>query len=144
LPAAAIIEHIGSTAVPGLAAKPVIDILIGLPDFDLADELVARIVSMAYEYVQQYETDLPLRRFFRKERDGVRTHHIHMVGIGADFWTRHLLFRDQLRAHPEIASEYAALKLALAKRDWQDVNDYADAKTDFIRCIEAEATRRSS
>jgi GrpB-like predicted nucleotidyltransferase (UPF0157 family) len=143
LPAAAIIEHIGSTAVPGLAAKPVIDILIGLPDFDLADELVPRIVSMAYEYVPKYETELPLRRFFRKERDGIRTHHIHMVGIGTDFWNRHLLFRDHLRAHPEIAAQYAALKLALAERDWRDVNEYADAKTEFIRRIEDEAARQS-
>jgi GrpB-like predicted nucleotidyltransferase (UPF0157 family) len=143
LPAAAIIEHIGSTAVPGLAAKPVIDILIGLPDFDLADELVPRIVSMAYEYVPQYETELPLRRFFRKERDGVRTHHIHMVGIGTDFWTRHLLFRDHLRAHPEISAQYASLKRALAERDWKHVNEYADAKTEFIRRIEVEAARQS-
>ncbi|HEV3416704.1 MAG TPA: GrpB family protein, partial [Pirellulales bacterium] len=61
--------------------------------------------------------------------------------IGTDFWQRHLQFRDHLRAHPEIAKQYAALKRTLAARDWQDMNEYADAKTDFIRRVEADAAR---
>src|SRR5277367_416816 len=74
------IEHIGSTSVPGLAAKPVIDILIGLADFERANEWVPPIQSLGFEYVPQFETMMPYRRFFRKESAGVRTHHIHMVG----------------------------------------------------------------
>ncbi|HEV2972232.1 MAG TPA: GrpB family protein [Pirellulales bacterium] len=142
LPGSAVIEHIGSTAVPGLAAKPVIDILIGLADFAQANSFVPRIEQLGYEYVPQYETEMPFRRFFRKEQSGVRTHHIHMVAIGTDFWQRHLRFRDYLRTHPETAAQYAALKHTLAARDWQDMNEYADAKTDFIRSVEAEAARQ--
>ena len=138
LPAAAVMEHIGSTAVAGLAAKPVIDILIGLADFGRANALVPSIESLGYEYVSQYETEMPERRFFRKERGGVSNPH-HMptlVANGGEFWQRHLAFRDFLRAHPATADEYAALKRTLAERDWTDTNEYADAKTEFIRRIE--------
>ena len=139
LPATAVVEHIGSTAVAGLAAKPVIDIMIGLSDFAQADSLVPSIQSLGYEYVSEFEAVMPYRRFFRKEDAGVRTHHIHMVATGSEFWERHLAFRDYLRAHPESAAEYSALKRDLARREWQDMNDYAAAKTDFIRDIEARS-----
>jgi GrpB-like predicted nucleotidyltransferase (UPF0157 family) len=82
---------------------------------------------------------MPFRRFFIKEQDGTRTHQIHMVGIGSEFWERHLLFRDYLRRNPGVAAKYAALKKKLAEREWGDVNEYADAKTEFIRKIENEA-----
>lgn len=136
---AARIEHVGSTSVPGLAAKPVIDIMVGLEDFSRADGLVPKIEALGYEYVQKYEAAMPLRRFFLKDREGVRTHQIHMVGIGTEFWERHLLFRDYLRRNPGVAAEYAALKKELARREWADVNEYADAKTEFIRGVEREA-----
>lgn len=137
------IEHVGSTSVVGLAAKPVIDIMVGLEDFSRADSLVPKIEALGYEYVQKYEAVMPLRRFFLKNRERVRTHQIHMVGIGTEFWERTLLFRDYLREHPGVAAEYAALKKELAEREWRDVNDYADAKTPFIRGIESEARRRA-
>jgi GrpB-like predicted nucleotidyltransferase (UPF0157 family) len=141
-PDSTVIEHIGSTAVPGLAAKPVIDILVGLVDFAQANSFVPGIEQLGYEYVPRYETEMPFRRFFRKGQAAVRTHHIHMVAIGTDFWQRHLLFRDYLRTHPETAAQYSALKRTLAARDWQDMNEYADAKTEFIRRVEAEAARQ--
>lgn len=137
IPESAIVEHIGSTSVPGLAAKPIIDIMIGLVNFDVANSLVAGISSLQYEYVSQFEDQMPYRRFFRKEKEGVRTHHIHMVAIDSEFWNRHLAFRNYLRNHPEVAGEYAAIKYELAQREWSDMNDYADAKTEFIRSIEA-------
>jgi len=136
---AARIEHVGSTSVVGLAAKPVIDIMAGLEDFSLADSLVPKIEALGYEYVQKYEAVMPFRRFFLKERGGVRLSQIHMVGIGTEFWERTLLFRDYLRQHPNVAADYAALKQELAQREWDHVNDYADAKTEFIRGIEREA-----
>src|SRR5215212_10965718 len=83
---AARVEHVGSTSVVGLAAKPVIDIMVGLEDFSLADSLVPKIEALGYEYVQKYEAVMPFRRFFLKDREGVRTHQIHMVGIGTEFW----------------------------------------------------------
>lgn len=139
---AAQIEHVGSTAVVGLVAKPIIDVMIGLEDFSLADQLVPEIEALGYEYVQKYETVMPFRRFFTKERAGARTHQIHMVGIGTEFWERLILFRDYLRRNGEAAARYAALKQELAARDWTDVNEYADAKTEFVRKIETEARRR--
>jgi GrpB-like predicted nucleotidyltransferase (UPF0157 family) len=135
------IEHIGSTAVAGLAAKPIIDMMVGLEDFSIADEVVPKIEALAYEYIQKYEAVMPFRRFFIKEREGTRTHQIHMVGIGSEFWERHILFRDYLRGNPKVAEQYASLKKELAEREWSDVNEYADAKTEFIRKIENEARR---
>ena len=134
-----IIEHVGSTSVVGLAAKPIIDIMIGLPDFSVANNLVPKVEALGYEYVPQYEDEMPYRRYFRKTIAGIKTHHIHMVEIGSEFWERHLLFRDFLSANPGVADEYAALKRRLAELEWDDVNEYADAKTAFIRSIESRA-----
>jgi len=135
------IEHIGSTAVAGLAAKPVIDLMVGLEDFSIADNLVPKIEALAYEYIKKYEAVMPFRRFFIKEQAGIRTHQIHLVGIGSEFWERLILFRDYLRQNPGVAAKYASLKKELAEREWNDVNEYADAKTEFIRKIENEARR---
>lgn len=133
------IEHVGSTAVSGLAAKPIIDIMVGLEDFSIADRQVPKIEALAYEYIKKYEDVMPFRRFFVKEQAGIRTHQIHMVGINSEFWERLILFRDYLRQNPKVAAEYAAMKKNLAEREWSDVNEYADAKTEFIREIENRA-----
>jgi GrpB-like predicted nucleotidyltransferase (UPF0157 family) len=71
------VEHIGSTSVDGLAAKPVIDIMVGLTDFSLADSLVSRIEALGYEYIKKYEDEMPFRRYFVKNLNGIRTHQIH-------------------------------------------------------------------
>jgi len=136
---ASVIEHIGSTSVVGLAAKPVLDIMIGLPEFSIADGLVPKIVALGYDYVAKYEDVMPYRRYFKKKQQAATTHHIHMVQVGGEFWERHLLFRSYLRENPEALKEYASLKKALAEREWQDGNQYADAKTEFIRKIEDKA-----
>jgi len=133
------VEHIGSTSVDRLAAKPIIDIMIGLTDFSVADDLVPRIEASDYEYIKKYEDEMPFRRYFLKNLNGIRTHQIHMVEIDSEFWGRHLLFRDYLRHNPAIANEYAALKKQLAEREWEDVNEYADAKSEFIKSIENKA-----
>jgi len=138
------VEHIGSTAVNGLAAKPVIDIMIGLPDFSVADKLVPRIEAPGYEYINKYEDEMPFRRFFVKNRNGIRTHQIHMVETDSGFWIRHLSFRDYLRQNPEAANKYAALKQQLAEREWEDVNEYADAKSEFIKSIENKAREQAA
>src|ERR1044072_9524664 len=133
------IEHIGSTAVVGLSAKPVIDIMIGIEDFSLADSLVPKIVAADYDYIKAFETEMPYRRYFTRRVDGDDTHHIHMVAIGSEFWLRLLLFRDYLREHKNVRDEYANLKSELAKLEWPDVDDYAEAKTAFIRRTEKAA-----
>jgi len=139
LPISAVVEHIGSTSVPGLAAKPIIDMMVGITDFTQADALVPGVQSLGYEYVSQFEVEMPFRRYFRKDNEGVRTHQIHLVALNSEFWNRHLAFREYLKTHPDVAAEYAALKRQLAEQDWQDVNDYADAKTEFIQSVEARA-----
>jgi GrpB-like predicted nucleotidyltransferase (UPF0157 family) len=136
------IEHIGSTSVIGLAAKPVIDIMIGLQDFTSADDLVPLIEASGYEYFKKYEDEMPYRRYFAKNSQKARTHQIHLVELGGEFWERHLFFRDYLRQNPAKAQAYAALKKHLAAREWTDVNEYADAKTEFIKGIENLAKER--
>lgn len=135
------IEHIGSTAVPGLVSKPIIDIMVGLVDFSVADSLVSKVVTMGYTYFPEYEDVMPDRRFFKKSINRTATHHVHITEIGSEFWQRHLLFRDHLRDNPGTAEEYASLKKELAKREWKDSNDFAMAKTEFIIGIETLARK---
>jgi GrpB-like predicted nucleotidyltransferase (UPF0157 family) len=114
-------EHVGSTAVPGLAAKPVVDIIVGVKSLDHSAILVERLEGIGYEYVPEFERVLPFRRYFRKMREGRRTHQIHFVGrSNTEWWDRHLLFGDSLRADPEIAGEYARLKYELSDRFGED------------------------
>lgn len=127
------IEHIGSTAVPGLAAKPVIDIMVGVGSLDDSPALVERLGAIGYEYVPELERHMPSRRYFRKQRGGRRTRQIHLVErSNSEWWDRHVLFRDHLRAHPEAAEEYARLKRGLSERFKVDRAAYTDAKTAFI------------
>ena len=127
------IEHVGSTAVSGLAAKPIIDIMVGVKSLEDSPILVEHLVGIGYEYVPEFEQVLPLRRYFRKMREGRRTHQIHLVErTNAEWWDRHLLFRDYLRAYPEVAEEYARLKYELSERFGEDREAYTDAKTGFI------------
>ncbi|MEI8134200.1 MAG: GrpB family protein [bacterium] len=129
------IQHIGSTAVEGLAAKPVIDIMIGLRRILDSPDCIMPIEAMGYEYHPEFEDEFPERRYFRKMRGTTRTHQIHMVEIDTDFWKRHLRFRDYLRANPESAQEYATLKRGLAEEHTNDREAYTNAKSEFIQEI---------
>lgn len=137
LPSEIIIEHVGSTSVPGLAAKPVIDIMVGVPSLEMADELcIEPIKKLGCTYVPEYEEKVPERRYFRKlNQEGIATHHIHLVEYESPWWKRHIQFRDYLRHHPEAVQEYAQLKKKLASR-FSDTNEYAHAKTAFVKRIE--------
>lgn len=129
------IEHVGSTAVPGLAAKPIIDIIVGVSAGDL-DRVIEPLTGIGYEYGPDWEISMPRRRYFRRlAPDGSHTEHLHVVPYGGEFWTRHLRFRDYLRAHPDAAREYGELKKRLAQ-EHQGSIDYTFAKTDFIRTVE--------
>ncbi|MGD1994348.1 MAG: GrpB family protein [Anaerolineae bacterium] len=129
------VEHIGSTAVPGLGAKPIIDLVVGLRDLADAQDCIAPLERLGYEYVPQHEARMPERRYFHKGPPRGRTHHLHMVEVTSGFWKRHLLFRDYLRAHPGVAREYEALKRELAGRHGADREAYTDAKTAFIERV---------
>ena len=130
------IQHIGSTSVPGLGAKPILDIIIAVRTLAEADRFcIQPVVALGYEYVKAFEAETPHRRYFRKSDAGapaVRTHHIHLVEINSQWWVDHLLFRDYLRADPEARRTYEAHKRQLAEREWNVSNDYAEAKTNFI------------
>ncbi|MBI3979435.1 MAG: GrpB family protein [Chloroflexi bacterium] len=133
------VEHIGSTSVPGLAAKPIVDILPGVARFADLDRCVEPLKGIGYTYVPEYEDDMPFRRFFRKRPPpSPYAFNVHVVEYGCDFWQEDILFRDYLRAHPDAAREYERLKRELAPK-YADVNEYADAKTAFIQAIRTRA-----
>ena len=129
------IEHTGSTSIPGLAAKPILDILAGAAD----PAALARAIDTLQraDYIYRGEQGIPGRHFFR--RGDPRQYHIHLTITGSDFWRDHLLFRDHLRANPGVAAEYATLKDALAKRYPFDRESYIEGKTEFVRRVLRDA-----
>jgi GrpB-like predicted nucleotidyltransferase (UPF0157 family) len=136
------IEHVGSTAVPGLAAKPIIDIMPGVTTMSDAEHSIEGLRRLGYEYVPEFEDALPDRRYFRKGHPEQK-YHVHVVELDSSFWQRHIAFRDYLRDHPEAAAEYAALKRRLAAEYASDSLGYTDAKSEFILGIENAAAARS-
>jgi GrpB-like predicted nucleotidyltransferase (UPF0157 family) len=126
------IEHIGSTAVPGLAAKPVIDVLVGAASLADIEARIGGLEAVGYSYVSKYEAALPLRRYFVKApAEGLRIH-VHGVERGARLWREHLAFRDALRADEELRARYQELKLRLAREFADDKTAYTEAKGPFI------------
>jgi GrpB-like predicted nucleotidyltransferase (UPF0157 family) len=130
----AAVEHVGSTAVPGLAAKPIIDILVGLRSLADAANCIDPLEGLGYQYVQEWEAEFPERRYFRRVQPRPRSHHIHMVETTSMFWRRLLLFRDYLRIHSEDARAYEIRKRNLAMT-FEVGRDYAAAKSAFIKTI---------
>ena len=126
------VEHIGSTAVPHLDAKPVIDILGGVRSLTDADALLAPLCAAGWDTSPEFNATLTDRRFLLRRAENVRTHHLHLVEWGGEEWHRHLLFRDILRARPALAAEYGALKISLSARYSADREAYTDAKAAFI------------
>ncbi len=134
------IEHIGSTSIPGLAAKPVIDLMVGVRTLDDAEECIAPIEKLGYIYVPEFEGTMPERRYFRRTAaNGSTTHQLHMVTEPGAFWQRHIEFCDYLRAHPKVSVEYSKLKRTLAESFGTDRHGYTIAKGDFIRRVERKA-----
>ena len=146
------IEHMGSTAVPGLAAKPIIDMMPGLRSLDDAPPIITHMQTLGYHYVPEFERPtefdegMPFRRYLRKDVEGRRAFHVHMVEDASDFWRKHLLFRNYLRAHAAARDDYARLKRELAAEfnasltATSNINlGYTDRKTDFIEACLAKA-----
>ncbi len=129
------IEHIGSTSVPHLSAKPIIDILLVVKDSSREETYLPALIRRGYE-LRVREPDFEEHRMLRTREKDV---HIHVLSEGSPEIDRYLSFRNRLRAHPEVRNRYQALKRRLARADWADINEYADAKSDFI-----EAQIRSS
>lgn len=130
------IHHIGSTAVPGLPAKPIIDIMVGVVDLNSALPCLALLRELSYCYAP-YRPDL--MHWFCKPDPAHRTHHLHLVAADSEQFRDKLAFRDFLRTHPDTAAEYADLKRGLAVTHRTDREAYTAAKTDFVLRVTARA-----
>ena len=125
------IEHIGSTSINGIAAKPIIDIAVGAGKIADGESCVRPLENIGYEY--RGEHGIAGRFYFVKGEP--RTHHLHLVEIGSDFWRSHLLFRDYLRENQAVAEDYENLKKELAKRYAENREAYTNGKAAFIENV---------
>ncbi|TFJ89938.1 GrpB family protein [Lentibacillus salicampi] len=125
------IHHIGSTAVEGLSAKPIIDIAVEIKEFNDGKHCVSLLESLGYSY--KGTNILPDRHYFNKGEP--RTHQIHMYQSGNRFLMEQLKFRDYLRNNDKARMEYQELKMNLSKANKNDKHKYADEKTDFVKSI---------
>ena len=132
------IHHIGSTSIPGIHAKPIIDMLAVARDLPSVDACSDGMQAIGYEVMGEFGIDG--RRYFRRDNAaGIRTEHVHTFAADSRHVRRHLAFRDFLRAHAGIAQEYAQLKQRLAAAHPFDIEAYMDGKDAFIREIQAKA-----
>ena len=157
------IVHIGSTAISGMYAKPIIDIMVGLPENMPLEACINPMLEAGYFYFEIYNQMLPERRFFALQKDdfekgdmafiiknnaeleimlaqpNARKANIHIVGYRSPDWIRHIAFRDYLRAHEDIRQMYNNLKLDIAEKEYKNVNAYNLEKDAFIKKYEALA-----
>lgn len=132
------LHHIGSTAIRGIHAKPIIDILLEVGDLGALDRQTQQMQALGYE--AKGEFGIPGRRYFRRDSaQGVRTHQVHAFERGSHGARRHLAFRDHMNAHPEAAQAYDTLKRSLAARFPNDLQAYMDGKDAFVKRHEALA-----
>ncbi len=157
------IEHIGSTSVSGLAAKPFIDIMVGLKSVDELDKTIEPMRKTGkYIYYEVYNNVMPQRRLFVRLKEEVdiqqfqsvytskdiiphevlnacRWAHVHVWELNSPDWLRHIAFREYLKTHPEVKNQYESLKRALSQQNWKDGNEYNAGKDSFIKREEAKA-----
>ena len=132
------IDHIGSTSVEGLSAKPIIDILPVVTEIEKVDSYNAAFEALGYECMGEY--GIVGRRYLRKSRDGEQAFHIHIFGTASEYEIRrHLAVRDYLRTHKEVADAYGALKKKLALQFPNDIESYCDGKDAFVKELEQRA-----
>lgn len=132
------IHHIGSTSVPGLKAKPIIDIMPVVKEIDLVEKFNIEMQNIGY--VSKGENGIPGRRYFQKGGDN-RSHHVHIYQVGSDEIKRHLAFRDYLRSHPDLKKAYGTLKEKLAQQFSYDIESYINGKDHLAKEIEARAIK---
>jgi GrpB-like predicted nucleotidyltransferase (UPF0157 family) len=131
------IYHIGSTSIPGIKAKPILDFVLEVEDLEVAIRSIAEFEELGYESKGEY--GIPGRQFFTRDTDGERSHHLHVFQTGHPDIERHTVFRDFLRANPKAAREYEKLKEELAKRFPKQSGSYTEAKSDFILSMDEVA-----
>lgn len=130
------IEHVGSTAVPGLIAKPIIDIEVGLRQFDNYKELISLAETVGYTYMPERVFEDYV--FMPKGPEDCRTHYLHFAAFDSDEWRNVIRFRDVLRTDPQMRDEYAALKTKLASAHETDRQAYTAGKTAFIQRVASD------
>jgi GrpB-like predicted nucleotidyltransferase (UPF0157 family) len=135
------IEHIGSTAVPGLCAKPVLDMLLGAAGLAVVQGSIASLAALGFVYRPEYEDELPGRRYFVRPAHALPRVHLHAVVRGGELWHTHLRFRDRLRQDSATRDRYATLKRELAARHRDDKAAYTQAKAPFIQALLADLQR---
>jgi GrpB-like predicted nucleotidyltransferase (UPF0157 family) len=136
------IEHVGSTSIPGMIAKPIIDIAVAVKDIGAVHEIIE--IMESHKYIYRGEIGIPDRHLFVKGSETIRTHHIHLMPITHYQWETHRLFRDYLINHPESAKEYEKLKLGLQRQYSTNREKYLEGKAEFIQTIikNAKNTKR--
>ena len=146
------VHHVGSTSIPGMPAKPILDIAVLLREFEDGERCIEPMESIGYFHKGVDEVDIPNDRFFLRghpPREGcadseeIRTHVLHMYTLDSPIRRNHFAFRDYLIAHPEVAAEYARLKLILADKHSDDRTAYSAGKGSFIREVLAKAAEES-
>lgn len=131
------IHHFGSTSIPGVSAKPIIDILVIVRNIEVIDGFNPQLAVIGYHAVGEY--GIPGRRFFYKGSDDSRSHHLHIYQSGNPHILRHLIFRDYMRTHPAPAHDYARLKESLARQFPEDMEQYIAGKNAFVKEQEKNA-----
>ena len=125
------IQHVGSTAIPGISAKPVVDIAVAIEHYPLPDEVLDAVKALGYTYWGEY--GIPHRHLFFR-RDLPVGHNVHINELANGEFQKHVLFRDYMRAHPDDAREYENLKRELAAR-YDEVGTYAENKSEYVQGI---------
>ena len=156
-----VIEHVGSTSISGMTAKPIIDILVGVQNEEDLDKTVEPLIEKGYIFYEKYNSVMPYRRYFVKLRsrpenfaipqiyytgekpfegiDDYKQAHIHVLEFGSYHWKRHVAFRDYLRQDAELCKQYQELKVRLSASDWENGNEYNAAKEEFILEVQQKA-----
>ena len=130
------IEHVGSTSIPGLASKPIVDIQVGVAGLDDSRPAFGPLETIKYCYDTVRPKDM---HFFDKREHGKQPYNLQLIPYRSDCWNMRIAFRDYLRSHPSAADDYAALKRELAQRFSHDIKAYTEAKSSFIRRVVTEA-----
>lgn len=125
------VQHIGSTSIPGMLAKPILDIGVAVANFEEAACCIPLMERLGYSY--KGENGIPRRHYFVKGEP--RTHHLHMLEVASEEWKHHLLFRDYLRENPEVMRAYVELKQRLAAQFAADRQAYQSGKDSFIQAV---------
>jgi GrpB-like predicted nucleotidyltransferase (UPF0157 family) len=133
------VQHIGSTSIPGMPAKPILDIGVAVANFEEATRCVPLLEQLGYIY--KGENGIPRRHYFVKGNP--RTHHLHLLEIESEEWKNHLRFRDYLRAKPTSAQAYASLKQTMAMQFATDRDAYQNGKENFIQAVLQKATQEA-